>query len=31
MEAIHKANPCLIGPSYRDIGGQTCKGKHKSM
>ena len=25
------ADLCLIGPLFKDIGGQTCRGKHKSM
>ena len=31
MEAILEADPYLTRPSPRDISGQICKGKHKSM
>ena len=31
MQATLEANHYLTGPSPRDIGGQICKGKHKSM
>ena len=31
MKAILEADFYLTGPSLKDIGGQICKGKHKSM
>ena len=31
VETTHVADLCLTGPSLRDISGQICKGKHKSM
>ena len=31
VEAILEADPYLIGFLLRDIGGQICKRKHKSM
>jgi len=31
VEAILEADPYLTGPSPKDISGQLCKGKHKSM
>ena len=30
VEATQETNPYLIEPSFRDIGGQICKRKHKS-
>ena len=30
MEAIQEADPYLIGPLLRDIGGPICKEKHKN-
>ena len=31
VEAIQEADLCLIAPSFRAIGGQICKKKHKNM
>ena len=31
VEATQDADRCLTKPSLRDIGGRTCKRKHKSM
>ena len=31
MEVTQEAGPCLIKPLLRDIDGQICKGRYKSM
>ena len=31
VEVIQETDLCLTGPSLRNIGGQICRGKHKSM
>ena len=31
VEVIQEEDPCLTGPLPKDIGGQTCKKKRKSM
>ena len=31
VEVTQKADPCLTEPLHRDIGGWTCRRKHKNM
>ena len=31
VETTQEADPCLIEPLHRDIGGRTCRRKHKIM
>ena len=31
MEVIQEADPCLIGPSRKGIGGPICKRKCKNI